>query len=122
MKYFAVATTFAFALLLMNSVDAKGRKTVITGTVMDLYCHVTMDMGGSSHKSCAKQCADGGAPLAIKDDKTGTIYIAAGHQKNMAFGPSGLEKYLEQRVSVSGTIYERDGLKMIVVDSATPAK
>ncbi len=111
----------AVGVLLMNPADAKGKKTAMTGTVIDLYCHVTMDMGGSSHTSCAKECADGGAPLAIKDDKTGAIYIAAGHQKNMAYGSSGLAKYLEQRVTVNGTLYERDGLKMIVVDSATPA-
>jgi hypothetical protein len=105
-----------------HSAEAGGRKTAITGTVVDTYCLITMDMGGKSHTSCATTCVKSGAPLAIKEDKTGTVYLTAGHEKNMTFASSGLEQYVEQHVTVRGTLYERDGLKMIVVDSAAPAK
>ncbi len=122
MKKIVVLIAVAVALLWTNNVDAKGKKGSITGTVVDTYCLVTMDMGGASHKSCAAACAKSGAPLAIKEEKTGIVYLTAGQQKNMTFAASGLDKYLEQRVTVRGTLYERDGLKMIVVDSVTPEK
>jgi predicted lipoprotein with Yx(FWY)xxD motif len=117
-----VAAAAVVGLFPSRSVEASGKKKAITGTVVDTYCLVTMDMGGKSHKSCATTCVKNGAPLAIKEDKTGTVYLTAGHEKNMTYASSGLEKYVEQRVTVRGTVYERDGLKMIVVDSAAPAK
>ena len=116
-----VAAAFA-SLFIAHNVQAMGKKKAITGTVVDTYCLVTMNMGGASHVKCGTSCAENGAPLGVKEDKTGTVYLVAGHNKNMTFAPSGLQKYLEQRVTVNGTVFERDGLKMIVVDSAAPAK
>ena len=43
-------------------------------------------------------------------------------QKNMVYASAGLEKYVEEKVTVKGTVYEKDGVKMIVVDSVSPAK
>ena len=88
---------------------------------MDTYCLVTMNMGGKAHKQCAAKCVKNGSPLGIRDEKTGTVYLVAG-QKNMVYASSRLEKYVEERVTVRGTVYEKDGVRMIVVDSATPVK
>ncbi len=117
-----IAAVAVAGLFAMNNVGAMGKKKAITGTVADAYCLVTMDMGGSSHTKCATTCATNGGPLALKEDKTGIVYLLAGHGKNMTYASSGLEKYLEKRVTVEGTVFERDGLKMMVVDSATPVK
>ncbi len=117
----AVSMLALAGLLSIAPAHAQGKKGSITGTVVDTYCLVTMDMGGGSHKQCAAKCAKSGSPLGIKEEKTGTVYLASG-QKNMLYASSGLEKYLEEKVTVQGTVYEKDGLKMIVVDSAAPAK
>ena len=117
----AVAIIATAGLFFSSPAQAGGKKGTITGTVVDTYCLVTMNMGGPGHKQCATNCAKNGSPLGIKEDKTGTVYLAAG-QKNMLYASPGLEKYVEQRVTVQGTVYERDGVKMIVVDSAAPAK
>ncbi len=117
-----IVAAVTVSLMIAGQAEAQGKKRTITGTVVDAYCHVTMNMGGTSHKKCAEACIRNGSPVAIKEDKTGTIYLAAGHQKNMTFASSGLEKYLEEHVAVSGTVYERDGVRMIVVESAAPAK
>ena len=109
-------------VLTADQSQAQGKRRTITGTVVDTYCLVTMNMGGESHKKCAEACVRNGSPVAIKEDRTGTIYLAAGHQKNMTFAPSGLEKYLEERVTVDGTVYEKNGIRMIVVESAAPVK
>lgn len=109
-------------MLFSTPAQSQGKKASITGTVVDTYCLVTMNMGGPSHKKCGTECARGGSPLSIKEDKSGTVYLAAGHQKNMVFASAGLEQYIEERVAVHGTVYERDGIRMIVVDSVTPVK
>ncbi len=117
-----VAAAAAFAALVFSiPAEAQEKKGAVTGTVVDTYCLVTMNMGGTAHTQCSVTCAKSGAPLAVKEDKTGIVYLAAG-QKNMLYASSGLEKYMEQRVTVRGKVYERDGVKMIVVDSAAPAK
>ncbi len=80
-----------------------------------------MNMSGSSHTQCAANCAKNGTPLSIKEDKTGTLYLAAG-QKNMLCTSPGLEKYVEERVTVSGKVYKKNGVTMILVESVSPTK
>jgi predicted lipoprotein with Yx(FWY)xxD motif len=116
-----IAAAAFLGLLCSTPLQAQGKKKAVTGIVVDTYCLVTMNMGGEAHKQCAATCAKNGAPLGIKEDKTGAIYLVAG-QKNMLYASSGLEKYVEDRVTARGTVYEKDGLRMIVVESATPVK
>ncbi len=108
-------------IVVLNPMRAQDKKGPITGTVIDMYCHATMDMGGKGHAKCAAECAKNGAPLGLKADGSGKVYILSG-QKDMLYAASGLAKFLEQHVTVRGTVYEKDGIAMIVVDSATPAK
>jgi hypothetical protein len=119
--FIVVGIAALFALTSMRPLHAEGKKESITGTVVDVYCLVTMDMGGKSHKDCAAQCVTNGSPLGIKEDKTRSVYLAAG-EKDMLCAPSGLEKYLEQRVTVRGEVYERNGVRMIIVESTAQAK
>ena len=124
MKRFMGITLMIAAVMVFfaNPAYSQGKKNVtMTGTVIDTYCHVTMGMGGEAHKKCAEMCAKNGSPLSIKEEQSGTIYLAAG-QKNMVYASAGLEKYVEEKVTVKGTVYEKDGVKMIVVDSVSPAK
>ncbi|MDE3056785.1 MAG: hypothetical protein KGJ59_02370 [Bacteroidota bacterium] len=123
MKRFIVVVALAAfpGLFLSHSVHAQGKKVTITGTVEDTYCLLTMNMSGSAHKQCAANCAKNGSPLSIKEAKTGTLYLAAG-QKNMLYASPGLEKYVEERVTVSGKVYRKNGVTMILVESVSPAK
>ncbi len=118
MKRILMTVAIVTGLLLTTTAKAQSKKTSVTGTVVDTYCLVTMNMTAKPHVKCATTCAKNGAPLAIKEDKTGTVYLAAG-QKNMLYASSGLDKYLEGHVTVKGTVYERDGIRMIIVDSVT---
>jgi hypothetical protein len=117
-----ILTALALApILALPMAQAQGKKVTITGTVVDTYCLVTMGMEGSDHRQCATQCAKNGSPLGITDDRTGALYLTVG-QKDMVYASPRLERYVERKVTVHGTVYEKDGLKMIVVDSATPSK
>lgn len=124
MKRFIAVVVAAAIVGVFSPIPSKAQEkneTTITGTVVDTYCLVTMAMGGQAHKQCAAMCAKNGAPLSIKEDKTGTLYLAAG-QKNMVYASSGLEKYVEEKVTVKGKVYEKEGVKMIVVASVAPVK
>lgn len=113
---------FSGALLLTLAAQAgsKGERS-ITGTVVDSYCAVTMNMGGPKHKGCAAACVKNGSPIAIEDEKTGALYLTAS-AKGMGFAKAPLEQYLEQRVTVKGTVHEEKGMKYILVSSVSPAK
>ena len=117
----AVLLIVLFAVSFSHQARAQGQEAEITGTVVDVYCLVTMNMEGKAHRQCAMECVKNGAPLGIKEEKTGAIYLVAG-QKKMVYASSQLEKYVEQRVTARGTVYERGGVKMLVVDSAKPVK
>ena len=117
----AIAATTMFGLSLMPQVRAQGKEKAITGTVVDVYCLVTMNMEGNAHKQCAATCVRNGAPLGIKEEKTGTIYLVAG-QKKMVYASSGLEKFVEEKVTARGIVYERGGVKMMVVGSVEPVR
>ncbi len=121
MKPFVAVATILAGLLFANPLYAQGKTELLTGTVVDTYCHVTMNMGGKNHRQCAATCARNGSPLAIREERTGTLYLAVS-QKDMLYAGTGLERFLEERVSVRGKIYERDGVKMILVESATSTK
>jgi len=122
-RFMGIALVIAAVVLFFaNPAYSQEKKDVtMTGTVIDTYCHVTMGMGGQAHKKCAEMCAKNGSPLSIKEEKSGTLYLAAG-QKNMVYAPSGLEKYVEEKVTVKGKLYEKDGVKMIVVESVSAAQ
>lgn len=98
----------------------KAEKT-ITGTVVDTYCLITMKMSGQAHKKCAAICAKNGVPIGIKEDKTGIIYLAQS-QKDMMFAAPKLMDYLEERVTVKGTVHEQGGMKVVLIESISKAK
>ncbi|MBI3004463.1 MAG: hypothetical protein HYY49_03505 [Ignavibacteriales bacterium] len=100
---------------------AQEKTVTITGTVVDTYCLITMDMSGKGHKKCAEACAKNGVPLGIQEEKTGTIYLAQS-QKDMMYTSPALVKYLEEKVTVEGKVHQKGGMKVIVIESVSAAK
>jgi hypothetical protein len=65
------------------------------------------------HTTCATTCAKAGVPLALLDEKSGTVYlpIAMDHKnQNLKLMP-----FIEKRVKVAGTLMEKGGVKGIVI-------
>jgi hypothetical protein len=100
----------------------KGGKTVtITGEVIDVACFFAKGAKGSGHEKCAKMCIEGGVPAGLLADD-GKIYILAG---DMMENPEAFQKakeYAAKRVSVTGTVIEKDGAKLLLVQSVQPAR
>jgi hypothetical protein len=108
----------AVVMLLIGSADAAAPKRIkVTGEIIDTWCYITeiMYAQGSAHHRCAIWCAVGGIPVSIagKDGNTYMVLKVEGDSQNVA-NPSVL-KIQSHEVSVEGDLYERDGVKYLIV-------
>ncbi len=99
---------------------ATEKKVVLKGEVLDLACYVAHEAKGAGHKKCAEMCIKGGAPIGILTED-GKVYLCVEDHKK----PEPYEKlkgFAAEKVSVTGTVYNRGGLLGIVVEAVEPAK
>lgn len=90
-----------------------GKPIELTALVIDTGCYLSHDTKGEKHVRCATACAKAGVPLALLDEKSGTVYlpIAQDHKnQNLRLMP-----FIEKKVKVSGTLHEKAGVKGIVI-------
>ena len=92
--------------------------TAIKGEVMDLTCYLShpKDGQGKDHAKCAQKCIKKGLPVGIKT-KEGTLYLAAGADHSSI--NEMLAPFAGKVVTVTGTVKEESGMKMILVNSVT---
>jgi hypothetical protein len=88
-----------------------GKQMEITGTVVDMACYFNKGQHGPSHVPCATMCAKAGVPFAIRTSD-GQIYIPAVHAENQ--NPK-LQPFVEQVVTVTGTVYPAAGASTIEI-------
>ena len=113
-------------LLLLSAIvaslaqDAKPRPVSITGLVVDTGCYLSHDTKGEKHIKCATACAKAGVPLAILEEKAGTVYVVvAVDHKNPN---EKLMPFIEKRVAVTGTLFEKGGIKGIGLKTVAAAE
>ena len=119
MKRTMLALCLIFAALSFAQ-DQHGEKQItIVGQVIDTGCYFAHDSKGEAHAACAATCAKGGIPLAILDD-SGKVYlpIAADHKnQNLKLIP-----FVEKRVKVTGTLFDRNGIEGIAIRNVESAQ
>src|SRR5689334_21116791 len=83
----------------------------INGTVIDLACYFAKRDVGPKHLQCAEMCAKAGVPFGIltSDQK---LYIPAKHGES---SNAALMAFLEQPVTVTGTVYSAAGTNTIEI-------
>lgn len=96
------------------------REATITGAVVDVSCKFGQGLSGAEHRMCAQVCADKGIPLAILGDD-GKLYLPT--SVNMPGDPQNdrLKEFAEQRVTVSGKVFEAGGARAIQIASVKKA-
>jgi len=110
----AVALTAAFAV----PVDAATPKRVkVSGEIIDTWCYVTEIMFalGTAHHQCAVWCAVGGVPVSILGED-GNVYVVLkveDDSDNVA-NPKIVD-IQTHKVTVDGDLYERDGVRYLIV-------
>ena len=96
-----------------------GKPIELNALVIDTGCYLSHNTKGEKHIPCATRCAKAGVPLALLEEKSGTVYlpIALDHKNQNA----KLMDFIEKRVKVSGTLMEKGGVKGIVIKAVEEA-
>jgi hypothetical protein len=96
------------------------RDATITGTVVDVSCKFGQGLSGAEHRMCAEVCADKGIPLAILAED-GTLYLPTSAAMPGDGQNSRLKSFAEQRVTVSGKVFDAGGAKAIQITTIKKA-
>ncbi len=94
-----------------------GKEITVQGELVDLSCYMAHEGKGPKHAQCAKMCVLGGAPLGLLAND-GTVYLLVDqHSSAKAKKPyAEAKKLVAENVKLSGDLYERGGLKTIIVE------
>lgn len=97
---------------------ATPQRVQVTGEVIDTWCYLSDIMigEGTTHHQCAVWCAAGGVPVGILGDD-GAVYVVlkVGDDSTNVANPAILEMQTH-RVTVNGDLYERDGIRYLLID------
>ncbi len=99
----------------------KSTQATITGTVIDVSCKFGFGLTGvKEHKMCSEMCADKGIPLAILGDD-GKLYIPVTNAMPGESENGRMKPFAEEKVTVSGKVFEAGGAKAIQIESIKKA-
>ena len=98
--------------------SAAAAKKTITGEVVDTGCYLSHGAKGEKHVSCANKCISQGMPMGLLTDN-GTLYLITLNHDN-ADPYNGLKEQAGKKVSVTGTVMTRNGMKAIDAEEFKP--
>ena len=94
------------------------KATTISGEVLDMACYSASGASGEGHKSCAASCIKGGSPMGLLTSDGKVYLIVENHDKKDAYAEA--QKHAGEKITATGTLSERGGLKAIIVDEVKP--
>ena len=122
LKRFLTLATLALLMPLgATAVAAEGERMKIKGEVIDTWCYFSGVMGGpeavtgSAHHTCALWCAAGGIPVGVLAED-GTVYMVIKWEGNGDVAGGTLLSVQSHEIEADGIVYERDGIKYLVVE------
>ena len=99
---------------------AQDTKT-IRGEVIDPALYLREGRHGANETDLINESIDGGQSLALLEEGTNTVYLFLAGEPGE--DPNDLVyEYVGQRVKVTGTPYERNGLKGVVATTVEPVE
>ena len=118
MKPFRIAgwSVVLVATALGSMLWAAGKQVTVKGYVIDSSCAFTKDLKKPISSDCAVACARAGSPLVILDD-SGTVYWPISGTQPAEGQNAKLMPFAGQRVTVSGSVYQKGGSRAIVIDN-----
>jgi hypothetical protein len=111
----SIMAALALVWVINGTAQAQEKKkdTKLTGEIIDAACYMKMGAKGADHKKCAEECAKGGGTLSFLEDGTGNVYLlAAGEGKD---ANAVVKEFVAEKVTITGTVYERGGARMVTV-------
>src|SRR5271168_5547255 len=98
------------------AIAADTSDTSVTGNLRDAYCYGTMGAHGPGHKACAIKCASAGIPVTLIESGTDKAYILLPDKDASPLPPSVIQ-HMEDKVTVTGKEYSKNGVQYLVVES-----
>ena len=96
--------------------SAWAEEQTLQGEVVDPASYIKEGHHGAEMVNQTYEALDGGQTLALLEDGTQTLYLLLA--ENPGEDPNELVyDYVNQRLTVKGTVYERSGVKGIVIAS-----
>jgi len=94
------------------------KRVQLTGEIVDTWCYVTeiMYAQGTAHHQCAVWCAVGGIPVSIKTDDGQVYMVLRVDDDDDSVANPKIVKIQTHKVAVDGDLYERDGVKYLIVN------
>jgi hypothetical protein len=98
----------------------EAKKSYLAGYVLDSACLFRMGLTKPISRQCALECAGGGSPLVILGDDN-YVYLPIDNKMPASGQNSRLIDYAGLKVKLSGYVYERGGMKAIVISEVSKA-
>ncbi len=112
----AVSFLFTAGLALASSEQSQTWR----GEIVDLACYLDHGAKGEEHAGCAKSCVKHGQPMGLLT-VDGTVYLlAADHKDGTPF--EAVKEFAGQQATVTGTLSDSAGVKMITVKASSQVK
>jgi len=116
-----IALTVVLLAVMALAAGNNGKPMTVKGYVIDSACAYKKDLSKPISVDCAKQCAQAGSPLVILADD-GTVYWPIDSATPAKGQNARLMSVAGQKVTATGTVYDRGGSKAMVIDKVEPAK
>ncbi len=116
-----IASLFFLTLLagICLTAVADGTEGSWTGEVLDLACYVAKGAKGADHAGCAKSCVKNGQPMGLLTGDGSLLLLAADHKDGAPY--DAVKDLAGTEAEVSGTLAERDGMKIVTVTGSKAA-
>jgi hypothetical protein len=111
--------SLALVFSLSAAMSAAGDEESWTGEVMDLACYVASGAKGSDHAGCAKSCVKNGQPMGLLTGDGTLVLLTADHKDGAPY--EALKDLAGEKAEVSGTLAEKDGMKVVTVTGSKAA-
>ncbi len=103
----------------------EGKRVSLKGELIDTWCYFSGVMGGpdavvgSAHHTCAMWCAAGGIPVGMLGEDGEVYMILKLPGDDTSAGGDTFIELTNDQIEAEGMMYERDGLKYLVVSEVT---
>ncbi len=111
-------SVLAVSVLLSTPVLGQEKGTW-TGEVVDLACYVYQGKADASEKECENEQVKNGQPMGLLTDDGTLVLLRPDPDNDKPY--KALANRVGRRVQVSGTLAERDGMKVMTVTGSKAA-
>ncbi len=109
-----VASALALVMIVAPVAVAAPMQETISGRVIDTACYAA-DAHGPEEVGCTEMCLEMGVPASLLTDDGQVLVLMPDSDEMDAF--KSLSNHAAHQVNITGTMMERDGLKVMKVSS-----